>query len=177
MAVTPRNACARPAAVLLAAFAVLACQPKRGTEPVADGAHAGAGAGSHAAAGDRPQEARLPDGGKTGGASDTQQATDDAAPRVRPSDANPQRVLGAHADSLAARLGTPSQRRREAAARVWQYRLEACVLDVVLYPEDGTPVVAHVEARDRQGAPMATEKCLRRLLKQRAAAQDDGTPQ
>lgn len=174
----PRNACARPAAVLLAAFAVLACQPKRGTGPVADGTHArGAGTGSHATAGDRPQEARLPEGGKTGGDPDTQRGTDGAAPRVQPIDADPQRVLGAHADSLAARLGTPSQRRREAAARVWQYRLEACVLDIVLYPEDGTPVVAHVEARDRQGAPMPTDQCLRRLLKQRASAQDDGTPQ
>ncbi len=164
------------AAVLLAALAVLGCQPKRGNPPVADGTNAGKAA-AHAASAEATEgtrTARLPGDGAAAGETRSGDAQTADALALQPIDTNPQRMLGADAEGLAARLGEPARRRREAAAQVWQYRLQTCVLDVVLYPENGTPVIAHLDARDRQGAPVATRGCLRRLLERRAAAQSAG---
>jgi hypothetical protein len=82
--------------------------------------------------------------------------------------------MGASSEGVAAMLDQPAQRRVEAAVQVWQYRLESCVLDVVLYPADGGARVAHLEARDRLGAAMATRDCLRRVLRRAIAAREGG---
>ncbi len=168
---TPSRPATRLAAALLAVLAVPACQPKRGTAPVAQGTGGGAPAAAETANARDTQTAR----GRAAETARGETSETPEAPRIRPIDANAQRMLGADADGLAARLGEPTRQRREAAARVWQYRLDACVLDVVLYPESGKPVVAHLEARDRSGARMPTDRCLRRLLEKRATRQNGAT--
>jgi hypothetical protein len=97
------------------------------------------------------------------------------APNIDPINANPQRFIGADGPGLTARLGAPAQRRVEANARVWQYRLRRCVLDIVLYPEHGTRRATHIEARNRQGEPIPARQCLRPLLQQKRG--QSSTPQ
>jgi hypothetical protein len=86
-------------------------------------------------------------------------------------DANPERFLGASAEALGAELGRPALVRAEGPARVWQYRGQACVLDLVLYPGTDGPTVRHLEARDPVDAqPRDTAACLKDLLQRRALA-------
>ena len=151
---------------LLVLLALWACQPQRGTAPVADGMPG-------MADGDAGNENT---GAQASSRADDADGTDAAAgtaPDTATVQARPWQVRGADAPGLRTRLGAPAQRRHDAAARVWQYRLESCVLDVFLYRENGTAHVAHLEARDRQGAPMATQDCLQRLLAARANDADD----
>lgn len=179
--------------LVAAAAAVGACQPQRGTAPVADGTSVGSGrvgevaddrrsrarktrgetarpSGTHPADSVAPaapvQTARRPtpdsEAGDAEGARDEHASP--AAPGIETINANPQRLLGADGPGLRARLGEPARRRTEAATQVWQYRLGQCVLDIVLYPENGGMRAAHVEARDRDGKAMATRRCLHALL-------------
>ena len=86
-------------------------------------------------------------------------------------DASPERFLGASPDALGAELGRPALVRTEGPARVWQYRGQACVLDLVLYPGTDGPTVRHLEARDPVDAkPHDTSACLEHLLQRRALA-------
>ena len=50
---------------------------------------------------------------------------------------------------LTQRLGAPDFTRHDAPAEIWQYRSASCVLDVFLYPEDGSLKVVHATTRDR----------------------------
>ncbi len=84
------------------------------------------------------------------------------APARRPP---PPRLLGLAAGKLVDVFGAPTLKRRDPPAEVWQYAGRGCVLYLFLYaPPDGTAMtVAHVEASDAAGAPMAARACARRL--------------
>lgn len=80
-------------------------------------------------------------------------------------------LRGLDAAQLTRLLGKPTLLRDEATAQLWQYRSEACVLHLFLYPGPGAAGekrVQYVEARPRQtGAPAATSgpnECLATLV-------------
>ena len=72
--------------------------------------------------------------------------------------------MGLAKADLEARLGRPSMVRLEHPAEVWQYRGEACVFDLFLYPEDELRRVIYFEARDLDANPVEARGCLRRFL-------------
>ncbi len=67
-------------------------------------------------------------------------------------------LLGAAPEQLTGLLGEPEWRWTQGSASLWQYRSEACVLDIFMLagraaagsPGAATPVVVHVEARPRR---------------------------
>jgi hypothetical protein len=60
---------------------------------------------------------------------------------------------------LIQRLGTPDFTRHDAPAEIWQYRSASCVLDVFLYPENGTLKVVHATTRDRAKLGTPDDSC------------------
>lgn len=78
-------------------------------------------------------------------------------------------LLGLEGEELAALLGQPIQRRREAPAEIWQYRTGSCVVDVVFYETDASARVDYVEARDRTAEPADSGACLEDVLRERAS--------
>jgi hypothetical protein len=83
---------------------------------------------------------------------------------------DPGTLIGLDSAGVEAMLGPPDLRRREAPAELWQYRNEACVLDLYLYADGaGAPAtVADVAARARTtapaGGPVDTPRCLGALV-------------
>lgn len=72
-------------------------------------------------------------------------------------------LLGASPEAVLAALGEPLLRREEGPAQVWLYTGGGCQLDIVLYPAEAGPRVAHVQAR-AGGITQRTEaSCLRDL--------------
>lgn len=70
-------------------------------------------------------------------------------------------LLGTAADQMRRMLGEPALRRAEGEAEIWLYEAAACRLDIVLYPQAGTLVVAHAAARSHGTAQGVTEAaCL-----------------
>lgn len=74
-------------------------------------------------------------------------------------------LAGRSAEEVARRLGPPQLTRHEPPAEVWQYAGEACVLDIVFYPEEGAgaPRADYLESRDLDGHGLDTPDCLARL--------------
>lgn len=71
--------------------------------------------------------------------------------------------------AVRALLGEPVMTRREAPAEVWQYTGQACVLDVVFYP-DAAGAGLHsdwLEGRDMDGVSMQPQDCLALLIRGR----------
>ncbi len=77
---------------------------------------------------------------------------------------NPQQLFGLDAHNVAALLGPASFVRRDGPAEVWQYRAEACVLDVYLYKEVRGLIVAHIDLRKRLKATQPPRHCFAALL-------------
>lgn len=76
-------------------------------------------------------------------------------------------LMGMGPDDLQHLFGHPQLVRNETGAEVWQYRAQACVLDLYLYPQEsaGTPLrVTYLEARDRSAASLATDPCVSALM-------------
>lgn len=69
-------------------------------------------------------------------------------------------LLGARAEEMRRVLGEPALRRPEGEAEIWLYEATGCRLDVVLYGEHGTLVVAHAAARAVEGATVTEAACL-----------------
>ena len=86
------------------------------------------------------------------------------APPPPPIDDDPKRLFGMGGHGVAALLGPANYVRREGPAEVWQYRAEACVLDVYLYKDNGMLAVAHVDLRARPNAALPPRRCFRGLL-------------
>ncbi len=86
-------------------------------------------------------------------------------------DDDPKRLIGLGPKDLAALIGAPRMVRREATARVWQYRAADCVLDVFLYREAGSDKVIYVEARRAGTDKIPARPCLNRLLRAHLSAQ------
>ena len=64
---------------------------------------------------------------------------------------------------LAEHLGTPRIQIREGDGLKAQFEGPNCVLDAYLYPPQsgqGVPRVTHVDARNRQGAPLSAKACI-----------------
>lgn len=86
------------------------------------------------------------------------------APTLSAADRNPRRLLRMNPRGLSSLLGEPQFVRREAEARVWQYRSEACVLDVFLYHVEATHEVTHFEFRPATTLSGPTPGCFESLL-------------
>ena len=82
-------------------------------------------------------------------------------------DNDPAQLVGMAPTDIVTFLGAPELIRRETPANIWQYRAGGCVLDLVLYPEEGTDRVTYVEARENGLDIMPARDCLTRLLRKR----------
>ncbi|WP_198372759.1 hypothetical protein [Roseomonas rosulenta] len=70
-------------------------------------------------------------------------------------------LMGTGAEQLRRMLGEPALRRAEGEAEIWLYEAPSCRLDIVLYPQGGSLVVAHAAARAHGAAQGVTEaSCL-----------------
>jgi cytoskeletal protein RodZ len=186
----------RPGLLIVALAALAACQPRQHEPPVVGGdipaprpegadaatPHTATPTASEASATSAKPDIAADTGETAETAAPTETGGDDTAVqtarrRTEPEpkiNADPERLLGEAPEGVAAMLGEPAQRRIEAAVQVWQYRLKSCVLDVILYPENGGARVAHLEARDRLGNAMATADCLRRVRRRAVSARESG---
>ncbi|HWA45145.1 MAG TPA: hypothetical protein VHA10_18135 [Hypericibacter adhaerens] len=132
-------------ALALAACAARTLPPSASATPAATPAPAAADASSPAPA--------------------VQQATATTPAATESSDAKD--LVGLGPDELQHLFGHPQLVRNETGAEVWQYRAQACVLDLYLYPQEseGTPLrVTYLEARDRSAASLATAPCVSALM-------------
>ena len=71
-----------------------------------------------------------------------------------------EQLIGLAPSDLAGTLGDPSMTRKDRPAEVWQYRGEACVLDVFLYDGGSGREVVHLEARNGSAAQVSPQLCL-----------------
>ncbi|GGO94791.1 hypothetical protein [Stakelama pacifica] len=78
-----------------------------------------------------------------------------------------EKVIGHDARSLEKLFGTPDADQTEGMGRKLQFGSDICVLDAYLYPPrgGGVPVVAHVDARQRNGAPIDRASCVAALTR------------
>jgi hypothetical protein len=118
----------------------------------------------------------LPPSASAAPAASNATATATPAPTVQPATAtasattdstNSKNLMGLGPDELQHLFGHPQLVRDETGAEVWQYRAQACVLDLYLYPQEseGTPLrVTYLEARDRSAASLATDPCVSALM-------------
>lgn len=81
------------------------------------------------------------------------------APVVMPAPQAPARVqvpvgslIGRLGQEVRSELGKPDFNLREAPAELWQYRQGPCLLEVILYSEQGVLRVGHAEIRSRHPA-------------------------
>ena len=86
------------------------------------------------------------------------------APRKPVTNDDPNQLFGLNGHHVADLLGPANFVRRDGTAEVWQYRAEACVLDIYLYRESGTLTVAHVDLRKREKAAQPPRQCFREIL-------------
>lgn len=81
---------------------------------------------------------------------------------------DPATLIGLDPGGLESMLGAPELRRREPPAEMWQYRTEACVLDLYLFADgddaQSVPAVVDYAARARtaepDGGPVDPARCL-----------------
>ena len=82
----------------------------------------------------------------------------------------PGAVMGLSAAAVTALLGPPDYRRRDKPAEIWQYRNDACVLDLFLYSVAGASArVNHMDFRrlgtDRNKAGLSDRECFQGFLR------------
>lgn len=90
-------------------------------------------------------------------------------PSFSPEERDPKRLLRMSRRSLSSLLGKPQFVRREAEARVWQYRSKICVLDLFLYDVAATHQVVHYEFRPAKTLSGPTPGCFETLLTRAAS--------
>lgn len=77
---------------------------------------------------------------------------------------DPARLRGQSGAEIAALLGPPGFRRKDGAARIWQYEGKRCRLDLFLYEEERFGrkrlAVAHFEFHNRGDAAITSAACL-----------------
>jgi len=91
-----------------------------------------------------------------------------AAPTVAVERAKPkitsQQLLGQGDAWVRAQLGDPGFVRTDQSAYLWQYKNGSCVLNVFLYPDEGSaPRVLHFDARNSVGGNTDRDHCLAAL--------------
>ncbi len=74
-------------------------------------------------------------------------------------------LIGADANTLTARFGSPRLRVREGDGTKLQFAGGTCLLDAYLYPSggNGVPRVTHVDTRNRDGQSIAQAACVAML--------------
>lgn len=77
---------------------------------------------------------------------------------------DPSRLLDLGRTDLSSILGKPAFIRRDMSAEVWQYRTEACVLDLFLYELGQDLAVTYYEFRPRNNGDLVPDECFVRLL-------------
>ena len=78
----------------------------------------------------------------------------------------PASLVGQKGHQLETRLGPPDYLREEASVRVWQYRLDGCVVDFVLYRNGSGFDVAAWNGRNRvSGLDYDHESCAHALAR------------
>jgi hypothetical protein len=87
-----------------------------------------------------------------------------AKPALTDAERDPHRLLKMNLQSVSTLLGKPQFVRREASARVWQYRTELCVLDVFLYDTVSQLEVIHYEFRSATDLSGPTNGCFEEFL-------------
>lgn len=88
-------------------------------------------------------------------------ATSDKVAAVpQPGRGAPPKVLGLKPHDVQELLGMPKLVRRDDPAEVWQYRSDACVLDVFIYPVATGAQVRYLEARTVAAEPALTDECV-----------------
>ncbi|MEG3617000.1 hypothetical protein V5T82_00900 [Magnetovibrio sp. PR-2] len=75
----------------------------------------------------------------------------------------PQQLLGAKGPWLLSHMGRPDFSRQDLNAHIWQYKNQACVLNVFLYDENEDFKVLHFDARDAKGSNTDRAACLSTL--------------
>ncbi|MGH6946034.1 MAG: hypothetical protein ACREDZ_01790 [Kiloniellales bacterium] len=158
-----RDSCAPlgPAIALSAALLLGACAEQA---PSAGDDHASI---THPAAAARAGAAASAPSAQAG-ASESAALTPPAAPAPAPElpTIEAETLLGKSAGEILSLLGEPQLKRREAAAEVWQYRGQDCVMDLVLYRQGEASKVQYLEARDRKKADVVeAQPCLDALLR------------
>jgi hypothetical protein len=91
-----------------------------------------------------------------------------AAPVPVPAPPSITAIKGETAPRLIAQFGTPAMDLSEGRARKLQFTGPICVLDAYLYPPangKGDQVVTHLDARQRDGAPIDQASCVAALTK------------
>ena len=81
---------------------------------------------------------------------------------------SPGKLTGQSKEALLKLLGTPSFKRRDSPAEIWRYRDQSCLLDLYLYPPEGSGVAASlqvtfIEARTPQGPSTPVATCLNKI--------------
>ena len=85
-------------------------------------------------------------------------------PRFSKVERNPIRLLKMGEGKLNQILGPPGFVRREASARVWQYRTTSCVLNLYLYNDKDVLRVIYYEFHPVRGASVSNRDCFETLL-------------
>lgn len=103
----------------------------------------------------------------TGPATTTAKPTPAAYAKTKaPSDSE---LIGGSVEDLTSWFGTPTLRRKDLDAEVWQYSGSTCVALFFLYPgSDGVLKIDHVETRPRsaafaEGPVMPPEQCFKQV--------------
>ncbi|MDA0340382.1 MAG: hypothetical protein O3B74_02150 [Proteobacteria bacterium] len=87
-----------------------------------------------------------------------------APPRLSKTERDPERLLHMNRRTISGLLGKPEFVRREATARVWQYRIARCVLDLFLYDEATEHRVIHYEFRPAMAGSDTIDDCFEKML-------------
>ena len=90
-------------------------------------------------------------------------------PGLSSEELDPRRLLRMRDGQVSDILGQPGFVRRDATARVWQYRTPACVLDLFLYDEAVGYRVVYYEFRPTNGDAVSVPDCFENLLLRRSA--------
>ena len=121
------------------------------------------------ACGGNPQTAGGPNvSGRFSGTDSSASATKDGSGALFPGGGDPARLKGLTPIQVTSMLGRPGFTRRDAPAEIWQYRGRACTLDLFLYDESGSQVVAHYDMRGVQ--PLDERGCFDELTRRGHAA-------
>ncbi|MEO9900043.1 hypothetical protein [Nisaea sp.] len=86
------------------------------------------------------------------------------APAFSDEERDPKRLLDLGQHDLSSILGKPAFVRRDMSAVVWQYRTDACVLDLFLYEHGRDLAVTYYEFRPRRDAEIVRDECFVNLL-------------
>ena len=128
---------------LIAGLAACGAPRQSGTEPAPEPAAAPAGTGT-----DTRRQMAAP-----------------VQPVLPPPDSK--RMMGLNRNDLASLLGSPTLRRADTPAEVWQYRDNACVLHVFLYqdPVSGGYAVTYVDTVQRGARLLSNDDCFGVILR------------